>query len=94
MRAGQRRRIRAEIAAAVFQLCCAGGLVLGLVDGLQAPPAEPPRCSTEPCVADSFVAGLKPVLVPAGVGLAVGAAVGLGLALAIRTVDFSSSSRS
>ena len=94
MRRRQRRRIRGEIATAVFQLCCAGGLVLGLLDGLRAPPVEPPRCSTDPCVADTFVAGLKPVPVPAGVGLAVGAAVGLALALAIKTVDSSSSSRS
>jgi hypothetical protein len=93
MHARQRRRTRGKIAAAVFQLCCAGGLVLGLLDGLQAPPAEPPQCSTEPCVADSFVAGLKPVLVPVSVGLALGAAVGLAIALAIKKADFSSRSR-
>jgi hypothetical protein len=69
------------------------GLVLGLLHGLDAPPAEPPRCTSDPCVADSIVAGLKPVLIPTGLGLAVGAGVGLVLALAIKTADWSSGSR-
>jgi hypothetical protein len=88
---GRRRaRIRGEIAAGIFQLCSVVGLVLGLLYGLDAPPDEPPHCNTEFCVADSFVAGLKPVLIPTGLGLAVGAGVGLVLALAIKKADWSS----
>lgn len=93
MRAGQRRRTRGEIAGAIFQLFCVVGLVLGLLYGLSAPPAEPPRCGTEPCVADSFVAGLKPVPVPTGIGLAIGAGVGLFVALAIKRAEWSLGSR-
>jgi hypothetical protein len=93
MRARRHTRIPGEIAGAMFQLCSVAGLVLGLLYGLDAPPAEPPRCTTEPCVADSFVAGLKPVLVPTGIGLAIGAGVGLVLALAIRKADWSFGSR-
>jgi hypothetical protein len=93
MRARRRARIRGEIAGAVFQLCSVAGLLLGLLYGLDAPQAEPPRCNTEPCVADSFVAGLKPILVPTGLGLSVGASVGLVLALAIRKADLSFGSR-
>ena len=69
------------------------GLALGLLYGLDAPPAEPPRCNTEPCVADSFVAGLKPVVVPTGIGVAIGAGVGLVLVLAIKRIDWSFGSR-
>jgi hypothetical protein len=94
MRARRRTRIRGEIAGAIFQLCSVPGLVAGLLYGLDAPPAEPPRCNTEPCVADSFVAGLKPVLVPIAMGLALGAGVGLVLALAVKKTDWSFGSRS
>jgi hypothetical protein len=93
MLARQRMRIRSEIAALAFQLCFVLGVGLGLLYGLDAPPAEPPRCNTEPCVADSFVAGLKPVVVPTGIGLAIGAGVGLVLALAIKKADWSFSPR-
>jgi hypothetical protein len=93
MRATRRTRIRSEIAGAIFRLCSVAGLLLGLLYGMDAPPAEPPRCNTQPCVADSFVAGLKPVLVPTGMGLAVGAGAGLVLALAIKKTGRSLSSR-
>jgi hypothetical protein len=89
MRTRQRVTIRGELAGLAFQLCSVVGLGLGLLYGLDASPAEPPRCKTEPCVADSFVAGLKPVLVPTGIGLAIGAGVGLVLALAIKKTDWS-----
>jgi hypothetical protein len=87
MRSVQRRGIRGELAVGVFQLCSVVGLVLGLLYGLDAPPARPPDCGAGPCVADSFVAGLKPVLVPTALGLAVGAGVGLAVGLAIKKAD-------
>ena len=94
MRTRRRVTFRGELASLVFQLSSVVGLVLGLLYGLDAPPAEPPRCTTEPCVADSFVAGLKPVLVPTGMGLAIGAGTGLVIALAIKKADWSFGSRS
>ena len=93
MRTRRRVTIRSELASLVFQLCSVVGLGLGLLYGMDEPTGEPPRCSTDPCVADSFVAGLKPVLVPTGVGLAIGAGVGLLLALALKKADWSWGSR-
>src|SRR5215218_10283955 len=67
-----------------MRVCGAGGLLIGLLIGLNARPGDPERCATEACFSEGLLAGLLPVMLPALVGLLVGALVGMTLALLIR----------
>ena len=77
--------LRRELADLTFRLFAAGGLVLGLLSGLNSPAPEPAACKPgASCVGPGLWAGMEPILVPALIGLVAGGALGFALARAIR----------
>jgi hypothetical protein len=78
------RRVQSALRDMVMRLCAAGGLLVGLLVGIDAEPGTPARCATENCVSEGLMAGLLPVMLPALGGLIIGAVVGMILALLIR----------
>lgn len=78
------RRVQSALRDVVMRLCAAGGLLVGLLVGINAEPGTPAHCATENCLSEGLMAGLLPVMLPALGGLIIGAVVGMILAHLIR----------
>ena len=79
-------RARAELADFVLRLCCAAGLLAGMLAGLQAGPGEPKarEPGKEAVVGPGLWEAVEPMVWPTVGGALTGVAVGFVLALAIR----------
>jgi ABC-type nitrate/sulfonate/bicarbonate transport system permease component len=80
------RSFRRDLGVAVFQICCAAGLIVGFLLAPEPAQTHAARCAAEG-TCDGAAAGVDatavamPFLLPAFIGLALGAVVGLGLGL-------------
>src|SRR4051794_23631111 len=78
--------VRRELAGAVFQLCVVGGLILGLVRGLDHPPRQASPCAGGgKGVTDGVMAGMTPILAPCIAGVLLGTVVGYFFAKLIKS---------
>lgn len=78
---------RTALRILVFDMCVIGGGLLGLYVGLQGKAPKGVACTADmgQCVSENLAAGMKPVLISAGIGIGLGLAA---TALLIRLVPF------